>query len=245
MSQLPFYNVQIHNTPKTKLYNVTRKNIRNLEPTEGRLFGLHKLSGKYIVNVNGHAQLVSPHQIEFLKGSPHHKSCKHCRRISYHHTQKNLLSTLTPHNVERTRRGVDIGQNQFIIAPKTEKSLLHTSGLATCAALQFDMGSDTFLSHLSATSPIDEIVDAILEKEPARITKIKIWAGIGGDKNNNIEHYYPSRAAVGIAKKILKELKRNGVIVPKTYTIEDVCYAEMVPPIRRSTRNKNTSSLST
>ena len=219
----------------------------NSESIENGIIGFIPESQQYILHEKGRIISVPKSNIQ-LNHSPRHRTCKKCQRSSYHHTHNELVSGFTSYDVKRKQYGTMIQQNQFIIAPIKDKSLLYTLGLATCVALQFDIKlkgrpsksrrlTHTFLSHISAKVDVPAMVDQILKSNIERIANVKIYAGVGGAKNNKVHYYQPSDASFKKAIELLAGLAENDVIIPDQYKVIDVCYAEMVP-LRRTVRKR-------
>lgn len=130
-----------------------------------------------------------------------------------------------------------INQSAFNLYSKTKsRKKRYTSGLASCVAIQFTMGDAEFLAHISAMTNMGPIVLSIIKHNPEKspITDIKIWKGIGGDKTNGIEVFHPSLKALENVYLLLSVLSSEEVGIQVVGPIEEynVCYAEIVPPLK-------------
>lgn len=193
---------------------------------EGRLYGIEKETGNYVVALGGKLVTVEPAAVEFLnaaaKGAAN-KTCATCGLNPQHLTERALLERSM--NLAKARSGLYVPQAAFTIQP-VETPVL-TYGLATCTALSMIIGKKRFLAHIDAETDVMPMILAIVDTikaEKARPTDVKVWTGLGGSSNNAnaIVKNSPSFYSFQNVQRILNILQIESV------TLEDTCFAEVV-----------------
>jgi hypothetical protein len=226
--------VKIRNLEPVKIYNSTRKNFKlpSKKPYNknrgkyGVIYGFQKSTDKYIVNVGKNRGVaVNKNNVEFLDSANFTSTpCESCGRKPHEHTEEEMLSEMG--KVVKGRNMSEelyVPQDDFKITPKNN-GLLYTYGLATCTALGFNLGNNQFLTHISAGTNVDTIIEAVLSsnKKP---TNVEIWSGVGDDAKADILLNNPSGRSLKKVYTITDALgiKRTDI------KVHNVCYAEIVP----------------
>lgn len=193
---------------------------------EGRLYGIDKKTGDYVIALDDKLVTVEPAAVEFLNTSAKgalNKRCATCGLNPQHLTERALLERST--NLAKARSGLYVPQGTFTIQ-HVETPIL-TYGLATCTALSMVIGKKRFLAHIDADTDVVPIVLAIVDTikaEKAKPTEVKVWTGLGGSANNAdpILKNSPSFYSFQNVQRILSLLHIESV------TLEDACFAEVV-----------------
>jgi hypothetical protein len=199
-----------------KKVNNKPKSYNKLRGIQGRLYGTRRSNGKAIIDIGGTGYLVDPGSLELLDNSKTkgRTPCKHCGKVVQETSANSMMQGREPPEVNMSRY-VNVGEARASTQP------LFTGALATCVALGMKVGKRHFLAHLSATTDVRPIIEA-LRGQP--ITKVKLWTGTGDDADSALDLDDPSFEALALAAEILAALK-----VPlKMVEIEPVCYLEVV-----------------
>ena len=193
---------------------------------EGRLYGIDKETGNYVVALGNKLVSVEPAAVEFLNISAKgalNKTCAKCGLNPQRLTEKALLERSM--NLAKARSGLHVPQGAFTIKPLDTPIL--TYGLATCTGLSMVIGTKRFLAHIDAETDVMPMILAIVEtikEEGVRPTDVKVWIGLGGSANNAdpLLKNSPSFYSFQNVRRILTVLRIESV------TLEDTCFAEVV-----------------
>ena len=193
---------------------------------EGRLYGIDKETGNYVVALGNKLVTVEPAAVEFLNASAKgalNKTCATCGLNPQRLTEKALLERSM--NLAKARSGLHVPQGAFTIKP-LETPIL-TYGLATCTGVSMVIGTKRFLAHIDAETDVMPMILAIVETikaEKVRPTDVKVWIGLGGSSNNadSLLKNSPSFYSFQNVQRILSVLHIESV------TLEDTCFAEVV-----------------
>ena len=193
---------------------------------EGRLYGIDKETGNYVVALGNKLVTVEPAAVEFLNASAKgalNKTCATCGLNPQRLTEKALLERSM--NLAKARSGLHVPQGAFTIKPLDTPIL--TYGLATCTGLSMVIGTKRFLAHIDAETDVMPMILAIVEtikEEGVRPTDVKVWIGLGGSANNAdpLLKNSPSFYSFQNVRRILTVLRIESV------TLEDTCFAEVV-----------------
>jgi hypothetical protein len=193
---------------------------------EGRLYGIDKETGNYVVALNNKLVTVEPADVEFLNASAKgalNKTCATCGLNPQRLTEKALLERSM--NLAKARSGLYVPQATFTIQAVGTPVL--TYGLATCTALSMVIGTKRFLAHIDANTDILPMILAIVDTikaEKARPSDVKVWTGLGGSANNadSMLKNSPSFYSFQNVQRILSVLQVESV------TLEEACFAEVV-----------------
>jgi hypothetical protein len=194
---------------------------------EGRLYGIDKESGFYVILLEGQLVKVDPKLVEILNSAKGalNKKCATCGLNPQHISEKELLTrSMSP---EKARSGLYVPQDAFVIQGKNAPVL--TYGLATCTALSMVIGKQRFLAHISAQTDVVPMIMEIvktIKAEKVRPTEVKVWTGLGGSSNNAdpVLKNSPSFYSLNNVERILSVLE----IPLESIHIEDSCFAEVV-----------------
>lgn len=215
LSTIPIWNVRRPGLPPSL---PPRKPYNHLRGMNVDVVGEITGHGPFI-EIGGKAVLVEPKNIESIDPPAKKKPCFGCGLVPEETTQDVLLSKVNPDEEGRE----EVEQNEFKIGSRWPG--FSTTGLATCAALQVELGGQQFLAHVSATTDMEPMKDTLKEMLTGRAGKpsVSIWTGQGGSANDPVKLSDPSSVAV---RKISDMLKELGIT---EYDENPVCFAETVP----------------
>lgn len=213
--------MRIRRKGATKSYNAHRGKT-------GTYYGLNRLTNKHIVDIgNGRGIAINSEDLEYLNNAPSKSSqpCERCKFVPAKLTEEELFTGIE-RKVNHILPNNYVEQDTFRLT--NSKRPLYTFGLATCSALSLHIGEKQFLTHLSSSTEIEPIIQALraeLATSSAPITNVKIFSGVGSNKTERIVLNDPSQASLSLAFEILDALR-----VPReSVKVESVCYAEIVP----------------
>jgi hypothetical protein len=228
--------MQIRNFPRATLFNIRRsmkgetpvlpplpprKPYNHLRGMTVNVAGEVKGRGPFI-NIGGRGVFVAPENIESIDPPSEGVPCVGCGLVTKITGEKELVGAHAE-NVNSKRPYVE--QNTYWVGRAYPGAV--TSGIATCAALQVEVGGFQFLAHISAETDMAEM-EVVLQTMLSRAKgkpSITIWSGTGVRANDPVHFENPSDVAVGKIKTLLTKIG----IRPEDVTEYPVCYAASVP----------------
>lgn len=218
LQRVPLFNIRRYMKGETPLS--PRKPYNHLRGKFVNVVGEEKGRGPFIY-IRGMKVFFNSENIESIDPPSEGVTCVGCGKVAKVTPEKELLKT---HAMNETSRPY-VEQEKYLIGSAYPGAF--TSGLATCAALQVEVGGKQFLAHISAltdTTKMEKELQTMFSSLKGK-PSITIWSGTGVSANDPTHFEEPSAVSVGKIKALLTKLG----IKLEDVTEYPVCYAAAVP----------------
>ena len=128
---------------------------KNIVGREGDLIAENKITGKYLVVIDGKQLYINKEQFTILNAGPSRgdQPCSHCGKVPQRTKNATMYEGVNPKNYNR---GLQLDTDQYIIVKKNIP--VQTYAITTCSAITFIINNKyRFFGHFSSMTDLRPI----------------------------------------------------------------------------------------